>query len=171
MLRTFRVISIAAISMCSLFTVEAAAQEKRGKNQASEEAAVWVASAGDRFILELYGSANSQVVLTTDKKTGSGQTAAKYFHITSEEAAAIVQTLVDCGMWSRPDTVPEGPHFGRYLTVRTRDMRDQKAWCLGIPSDDVTPMVIIQHLLKSSKGERQQALKDWLSHALPTEKK
>jgi hypothetical protein len=50
-------------------------------------------------------------------------------------------------------------------------MRDQRAWCLGIPSDDVTSMVIIQHLLKTSKGERQQALKDWLSQPQPMEKK
>ncbi len=170
MARTFYLIAVAVLLLAVAVPVEAPGQEKRGKNHTTEEAAKWVTTAGDRFALHLYGSGGIELVLTTDKDAGPSQATIKYFLITKEDAASIVQALVDCGMWSRPDTLPEHP-FGRFLSVGTRGGRDMRAWRLGGPSDDVSSMVIIQHLQKASRGERQQALKDWLSSGLRPEKK
>jgi hypothetical protein len=162
--------AVAGLFLSMSVPVEATEQAKHGKNQTSEEATQWVAAAGDRFFLELYGTGSQRLVLTTDPRAGAGQSTGRFFLITKGEAAAIVQVLVDCGLWSRPDTLPEIP-FGRILTLGTRNGRDARAWRLGDGSDDVSSMVIIQHLLKSSKGERKQALNDWLSVRRGTEKK
>jgi len=161
-----RMILLTALAgpLLSLLTVTpVAGQQKPGKNQTAEEAAKWVESAGDRFVLTLYGPDTTMLVFTTDKDAGTGKTSGKFFVITKKEAAAIVQALANCGLWSRPDTLPE-IHFGRFLAVGRSDKRDLRTWRLGEVSDDVSFLVIIQHLLQASKGERQQALKDWLSH-------
>ena len=156
-------LTVIAAPLLSLLTgAPVAGQQKSGKNQTSEEAAKWVESAGDRFILTLYGSDTTMLVFTTDKDAGAGKTSGKFFVITKEQAAAIVQVLASCGLWSRPDTLPE-IHFGRFLAVGRSDERDLRTWRLGEVSDDVSSLVIMQHLLQASKGERQQALKDWLS--------
>lgn len=168
MARTFIVISV-AVSLMVMFAVEVAGQEKRGKSQASEEAAKWVAAAGDRFMLEIYAG-NTRLVFTPDKTAGPGQTTARFFYITREQAAGIAQALVDCGMWTRPDTLPE-IQFNRILAVNTLNGRQQRAWQLGSLADDVSPMIIVQYLLKTLKGDAQQALKDWLALAQGAGKK
>jgi hypothetical protein len=145
------VIAVAA-PLLSL-SLEANGQEKRAKNSKSEEAAKWVATAGEHFSLSLYGCGDN-VVLTTDKKAVAAGPKGTFFLITPDEAAAIAQVLVDCGMWGRADTLPE-IHIGRFLSIGD-------TWRLGDTSDDVSSMVIIQHLLKISKGERRQAVQDWL---------
>jgi hypothetical protein len=150
--------------LLSLLAVTAVAgQQKPGKNQTVQDAAKWVESAGDRFVLTLYGPDTTMLVFTTDKDARAAKTSGKFFVISKEEAAATVQALANCGLWSRPDTLPE-IHFGRFLAVGRSDERDLRTWRLGEVSDDVSSLVIIQHLLQASKGERQQALKDWLLH-------
>jgi hypothetical protein len=155
--------AIAASVLCLLAGAPVAGQQKAGKNQMAEEAAKWVEQAGESFFLRLYGP-DTTLVFSTDKNAGKGKTAPKFFVITKEEAAAMVQVLVNCGLWSRPDTLP-GIQYGRFLAVgRSYEGVQQGIWRLGEVTDDVSSLVIIQHLLQTSKGERQQALKDWLSH-------
>src|SRR5262245_28447803 len=155
--------AIAASMLCLLAGAPVAGQQKAGKNQTADEAAKWVEEAGKSFFLRLYGP-DTALVFTTDKNVGEGKTAPKFFVITKEEAAAMVQVLVNCGLWSRPDTLPE-IHYGRFLAVgRSYEGVQRGIWQLGQVTDDVTSLVITQHLLHTSKGERQQALKDWLSH-------
>jgi hypothetical protein len=147
-----------------LVCVEAKGQEKPGKNRNSEDAAEWVAAAGDHFFLTLSGSTPYALVFTTDKGFDKKDWNLKVFVLTKEEAAAAVRVLVECGLWSRPDTFP-CINFHRTLHVGVRYQGVQKgAWALGAPDDDVSSLVIIRHLVETSKGERQQALKDWLRH-------
>ncbi len=168
MTRTFTLVAAAAVAWTAALAVpDAVGQDRRGPNQASEEAAKWVAAAGDRFVLELVGCATT-VRLTNDKKASPRGAYEKAFVITPEEAAAAVQVLADCGLWSRPDTLPEFP-AGRLLYLRGPD-REVRAWRLGGCAEDVSSMVIVRHLLSAAEGERKQALKDWLTH-LPADKK
>jgi hypothetical protein len=163
MARTLLHTAIAASILCLLAGDPVAGQQKAGKNQTAEEAAKWVEQAGESFFLRVYGP-DTALVFTTDKKAGKGKTDPKFFVITKEEAAAMVQVLVNCGLWSRPDTLPE-IHSGRFLAVGlSYEGVQQGIWRLGDVTDDVSSLVIIQHLLQASKGDRQQALKDWLSH-------
>src|SRR5262249_31766065 len=96
-----------ALSLVSMLgTAPALGQEKRGKNSQSEAGAKWLADAGDRFFFVFNGS-GEYLRFTTDKAPRPPGLQGKVFLITKEEAAAVVQTLVDCGMWGRSDTLPE----------------------------------------------------------------
>jgi hypothetical protein len=154
-----------------LAVIPAAAQQKPGKNRTSEDAAKWVESAGDQFFLTLMGAHRYVVVLTTDKDFDKGDRDLKVFRITKEDAAAVVRVLADSGLWGRNDTLAEIPD-GRILTVWKGYAKEQRGvWRLGDAADDLSSLVIVQHLLRSTKGECQQALKDWLSGGPGKERK
>ena len=166
MLRQRLLAACAAPLLALLAVAPVAGQEKRGKNRTSEQAAKWVESVGDQFFLTLTGPPHSyNLVFTTDKRFEKGDRDIKVYVITKEEAAAVVQTLVDCGLWGRSDTLAEIP-AGPILQIGKQYAGLQGGvWLLGGADDDISSLVIIQHLLRSSKGkgEREQALNKWLS--------
>jgi hypothetical protein len=139
------------------------AAESRGPNRQAEEAARWLQRNKDRFSLSLTGAARG-LVLVTDRKTVP-DSKQPVFLLTQEEAAGIVQTLVDTGLWGRADTLPDGPLFGRYLWVGPNESGPAAAWAwrLGDAEDDVSSLIIIRHLLDTLKGEREKALREWLA--------
>ena len=69
---------------------------------------------------------------------------------------------------SRITLSPTSDDFWYCIRLGERDVR---TWRLGDVSDDISSMVVIQHLLKTFTGERQQALKDWVTHGQGKDKK
>ncbi len=163
----------AILALIAFSPTEAQTQQKRGPSRKSEEAAKWLAATGDRFSLSLEGCGYT-LVFVTDPRVAAAGPQGTIFLLSADEAATIVQMLVDCGMWGRSDQLPLGPlPPGRYLTVGPSDTQQAAPWWwhLGDCSDDVGAMVIVQHLLNTFKGERERALTAWLSHGRSNEKK
>jgi RNA polymerase sigma factor (sigma-70 family) len=149
------------------------AAEARGPNRQSEEAARWLQTIKDRFSLALTGAPRAgSLSFVTDKKVAAGRRGT-VFLLSEDEAGSIVQTLVDTGLWGRPDTLPGGPAFGRYLSVGPSDAEHNAVWVwrLGDPGDDVSSLVIIRHLLDTLKGEREKALREWLADGVKGKEK
>jgi hypothetical protein len=143
-----------AASLVALLAVApVAGQEKRGKNRKSEEAAKWVESVGDHFFLTLSGPPHSyNLVFTTDKGYEKGDRNLKVYAITKEEAAAVVQTLVDSGLWGRGDTLAEFP-AGPMLQIGKQYAGSQQGiWLLGAADDDISSLVIVQSSFSICSG-------------------
>ena len=118
------------------------------------DAGRWLTENLDAFELKLGMSAKSAppplifVTKKTDPKDGIN---ADYFVVKKEEAASIVQTLVDSGLWGRPQDYPEPGPTGRYMTLTPA----RWTWTLGRADEDVSTRFIVRHLLKISTGERR----------------
>lgn len=118
----------------------------------------WFKMNADKFALTLTGGgamgiANVHFATNPIREAGGRKDG---FKLTNAEAGAIVQTLVDTGMWGRSDMLPGIPFPGRYLHLSSY------VWRLGMIDEDVTSRIIIQHLLKLG-GEREQAVREWLA--------
>jgi hypothetical protein len=89
--------------------------------------------------------------------------------MTKEEAAGIVQVLLETGLWGRSDPPhPSIPFPARRITLHAQggggDGRG--TWTLGGIEDDVTDLLIVKHLLKTFDGERKEALNKCLTEGL-----
>jgi RNA polymerase sigma factor (sigma-70 family) len=129
-------------------TVELPAEEELPQVK-DADANAWLKDNIDRFKLTLSGGiGHPSVNFALNPKVGTHP-------LSKAEAAAIVQTLVDTGMWGRFDQLPEMHFPARYLYL------GQHAWRLGAIDDDIATRIIIQHLLKLG-GEREKAIRTWL---------
>jgi RNA polymerase sigma factor (sigma-70 family) len=149
------------------------AAEARGPNVQSEQAARWLETIKGRFSLALTGAPRATgLSFVTDKKAAAGRRGT-VFLLSEDEAASIVQTLVDTGLWGRPDSLPGGPAPGRYLSVGPTDAEHNTVWVwrLGDPGDDISSLVIIRHLLDTLKGEREKTLREWLADGVKGKEK
>jgi hypothetical protein len=144
--------------------VERQPPKKKFPNQQSEDAAKWLADAGDRFAFSLNGCGETVLFVRDKKAIPSG--VKKAFVITGAQAASIVQGIVNSGLWYRRDTAPGGPlPVARYMNIGVVGPQDVTGgfWGLGGCADDVSDMFVIQHLLKTFNGEPRQAILDWLA--------
>jgi RNA polymerase sigma factor (sigma-70 family) len=143
---------------------------KRGPNLLADTAAKWLEENRDKFLLGIdfcfgHPQAPPGFVLAINKK--AAQPGVKVFEITPDEAAALVQAIVDCGLWGRSDTIPPGPIApGRYLTIQPPS-GGTFLWKLGEVGDDISSMYMIREILSRSEGERREVLKRWLEYRGP----
>jgi RNA polymerase sigma factor (sigma-70 family) len=131
----------------------------------------WFAENFNRFEMQLFNGTSelAPVGFVTNEKTVKKGPAGGVFLVTKEEAASIVQTFVDSGLWGRSDQVPLGPLGpGRFLGLAPSDATTEAGWIwgLGRQDEDVSSRVIIQHLLQISTGEREKAIKAWLAQSV-----
>ncbi len=138
-----------------------------GRTSKHDWAEKWVRENSDRLDVVLSGAPSSKpanLVFTTKKDYKAPSDAVQVFALTEKEAAAIARKLVDCGMWGRGDTLPEGPFAARILWVRNGVGSTAQGWpwVLGGVNEDVSSLIIVQYLL-SLGGEREQALRKWLA--------
>lgn len=132
-------------------------------------AARWLEKVGPEFFLGLGSTAVPPVTFTTDeKRVKSARPNEAVFLISRRDAASLVQTLVDSGLWSRRDPIPLGPSAGRFLRVGPEVVEDGVnlgggvSWWLGADEDDVSSLFIIRRLREISQGEQRAALERWL---------
>jgi RNA polymerase sigma factor (sigma-70 family) len=140
---------------------------KTGRTSKHDWAEKWVRDNSDKFDLILSGAPSSKpanLVFTTKKDFKAPSDAVQVFALTEKEAAAIANKMVDCGMWGRGDTLPEGPFPARIMWIRNGvgSAAQGWPWVLGGVNEDVSSLIIVQYLLTLG-GEREQALRKWLA--------
>jgi hypothetical protein len=143
---------------------------KERSNRNDEEANRWLRENGDKVVLSVDGP--ESVLFSTDPRFIAVRASQSAFLITQQEAAGVVQVLVETGLWGRPD----GPQPclrppERTLGLHAQDAGGGRWWKLGEVDDDVSSLLIIRHLLNTFDGPRKEALSKWLRQGVGKKKR
>ena len=145
------------------------ANPQRTSNQKAAEAAKWLDKNADKLVFYFEGYGGKGAIFSTDKKFVDAREKGRAFLMTKDEAAGIVQVLLDTGLWGRSDAPhPSIPFPARRIGLHAQGGGGDGGgiWTLGGIEDDVSSLLIVKHLLAAFDGERREAVNKWLKEGL-----
>lgn len=142
-------------------------------NQNREQAAKWLQDNGDKLVLYFEGGGSRAVAFSTDKRFIEARGQGNVFLMSKDEAASIVQVLLETGLWGRVDGLqPCIPFPARRISLHAQGGGGDGggSWTLGGVNDDISDLLIVKHLLKTFDGPRREALNQILSEGVGKKK-